>query len=303
MGACLGERSVSESCPHCGRPSQPGARFCRGCGKPLAGQSIEGPQGPGRCQSCGAEPAPHALFCHRCGQSLASETPTSIITADEAPSTLGPLVEHPVALAPQDASIWTPVSPPTTESIRVAADKVRTPAAEPAPSGALVEPVDGATGQASASDAAQTASPEDATTIAPRPPGVTFERQDRPARSPNPPATDRRCSVCGAAVALSARFCRSCGGALAADVQQALSPAVTCSRCGEEVESWARFCRYCGAAHAPSSPPARLSADQAGAVCVVCGAPAGRPGGMCAGCAEAVPGQSSQRDRPDPRRS
>jgi len=48
-------------CAACGRASQPGARFCGGCGKPLVP----------RCPACGAAGEPGASFCQACGVALA----------------------------------------------------------------------------------------------------------------------------------------------------------------------------------------------------------------------------------------
>src|SRR6266478_1186093 len=48
------------SCTSCGRANRPGARFCGGCGKPLAP----------RCPACGTECEPGAQFCDACGASL-----------------------------------------------------------------------------------------------------------------------------------------------------------------------------------------------------------------------------------------
>ena len=50
------------NCASCGRANRSGARFCRGCGGPLAP----------RCPSCGAESEPDAQFCDACGGSLAA---------------------------------------------------------------------------------------------------------------------------------------------------------------------------------------------------------------------------------------
>jgi hypothetical protein len=52
----------------CGRRNRAGARFCDGCGKPLAP----------RCPACGAEVRPDAQFCDACGAGLAERA------ADEA---------------------------------------------------------------------------------------------------------------------------------------------------------------------------------------------------------------------------
>src|SRR5262245_18628546 len=49
-------------CSGCKTTNRPGARFCRGCGRPLVAA----------CPSCGAANEPDAQFCDACGTSLAS---------------------------------------------------------------------------------------------------------------------------------------------------------------------------------------------------------------------------------------
>src|SRR5262245_29855843 len=49
-------------CAGCGRANRPGAKFCGGCGRPLAP----------RCPSCGNECLPGAQFCDACGTALAA---------------------------------------------------------------------------------------------------------------------------------------------------------------------------------------------------------------------------------------
>ena len=49
-------------CVSCGRTNRAGARFCSGCGEPLAP----------RCPACGAESEPGAQFCDGCGAPLAA---------------------------------------------------------------------------------------------------------------------------------------------------------------------------------------------------------------------------------------
>src|SRR5262245_7358710 len=49
-------------CAGCGRTNRPGAKFCGGCGRPLAP----------RCPSCGTECQPGAQFCDACGAALAA---------------------------------------------------------------------------------------------------------------------------------------------------------------------------------------------------------------------------------------
>jgi class 3 adenylate cyclase/tetratricopeptide (TPR) repeat protein len=48
------------TCPNCATESAPGAKFCEGCGTPLAR----------RCAACGASPSPTARFCPECGLPL-----------------------------------------------------------------------------------------------------------------------------------------------------------------------------------------------------------------------------------------
>jgi len=58
--AGLGLDGATMTCGSCGRANRATARFCGGCGKPLAP----------RCPTCGAESEPDAQFCDVCGTSL-----------------------------------------------------------------------------------------------------------------------------------------------------------------------------------------------------------------------------------------
>jgi hypothetical protein len=61
------------NCRHCGRAHRAGARFCAGCGKPLAP----------RCPACGTESEADAQFCENCGAALvASPAPSAPETAE-----------------------------------------------------------------------------------------------------------------------------------------------------------------------------------------------------------------------------
>src|SRR6266436_1184797 len=57
------------SCTSCGKANRPGARFCGGCGKPLAP----------RCPACGVECEPGAQFCDACGASLVASAPDEAV--------------------------------------------------------------------------------------------------------------------------------------------------------------------------------------------------------------------------------
>ena len=52
-------------CPHCGIVVRPGARFCQGCGQPVASAGQ-----PPECPHCGAALRPGGRFCPRCGNSV-----------------------------------------------------------------------------------------------------------------------------------------------------------------------------------------------------------------------------------------
>jgi YD repeat-containing protein len=60
------------SCDACGTVLVPDARFCSGCGAPVAPpRGLQGPPAaPALCPSCGAALRPGARFCSVCGGSL-----------------------------------------------------------------------------------------------------------------------------------------------------------------------------------------------------------------------------------------
>jgi hypothetical protein len=62
-------RRSSMTCAHCGRTAGAGARFCGGCGTPLAS----------RCPHCGTESPPDARFCEACGASLVGRPATDAV--------------------------------------------------------------------------------------------------------------------------------------------------------------------------------------------------------------------------------
>ncbi|MFI5315366.1 MAG: AAA family ATPase, partial [Myxococcota bacterium] len=57
-------------CASCGQGNQPGARFCGGCGTPLAP----------RCSACGEKSEPGARFCQACGASLVNPAAGDSVT-------------------------------------------------------------------------------------------------------------------------------------------------------------------------------------------------------------------------------
>ncbi|PJA47955.1 MAG: hypothetical protein CO171_08510 [Syntrophobacterales bacterium CG_4_9_14_3_um_filter_49_8] len=60
--------NLTSTCPQCGSPIRSGARFCRQCGAPLAGQVV--PAGQVICPQCGQSNHPQARFCSHCGTLL-----------------------------------------------------------------------------------------------------------------------------------------------------------------------------------------------------------------------------------------
>jgi DNA-directed RNA polymerase subunit RPC12/RpoP len=67
------------------------------------------------------------------------------------------------------------------------------------------------------------------------------------------------CPRCGAEISVTARFCRSCGAALAGGQEATVQPQSkpSCPHCGSEISSTARFCKSCGKPVAREVPPAR----------------------------------------------
>src|SRR5262245_66561846 len=51
------------NCPRCAKANRPGAKFCSGCGGPLAPQ----------CPACGTQNEPEAQFCDACGAALVAD--------------------------------------------------------------------------------------------------------------------------------------------------------------------------------------------------------------------------------------
>ena len=61
------------NCPACHHPNRDAARFCQGCGKPLAPP----------CERCQAELPVGARFCDACGAAVAAEPPAPEPSAAE----------------------------------------------------------------------------------------------------------------------------------------------------------------------------------------------------------------------------
>jgi len=57
--------AIGAGCPHCSAKLAPGARFCAGCGKPVA--AAPAATAKTFCSQCGTEKPPGARFCPGCG--------------------------------------------------------------------------------------------------------------------------------------------------------------------------------------------------------------------------------------------
>lgn len=58
------------TCPRCGRPVRPDAKFCGACGQALQPAASAAPPSAGTCAHCGAPLRPGAKFCGACGHRL-----------------------------------------------------------------------------------------------------------------------------------------------------------------------------------------------------------------------------------------
>lgn len=81
-GAAAPVVAGSPFCPQCGVENKPGARFCRGCGRPLGAAAP--PAAPLSCPQCGTPIAAGRRFCHVCGNALAAaaQAPAASTTSD-----------------------------------------------------------------------------------------------------------------------------------------------------------------------------------------------------------------------------
>jgi hypothetical protein len=95
---------VTTSCPNCGKPLRPGARFCGNCGHTIvnapAAQSGAPPASPNTiaCPQCGKPVRVGAKFCSNCGKVLQPESVPPVTPVPPAPPVSpAPFVEKPDA--------------------------------------------------------------------------------------------------------------------------------------------------------------------------------------------------------------
>ena len=107
---------ATTSCPNCGKPLRPGARFCGNCGHTIpatpSAQAGASPAGPDTiaCPQCGKPVRVGAKFCSNCGKVLQQESTLPAMPVPPAPSVPpAPPVEKPVS----EPTIETGSSTPT----------------------------------------------------------------------------------------------------------------------------------------------------------------------------------------------
>ncbi len=67
-------QTAAPTCPHCGSPITPGAKFCGGCGAPTQPAPVPPPAPPAAaatCSRCGSALTPGIKFCGNCGTKVA----------------------------------------------------------------------------------------------------------------------------------------------------------------------------------------------------------------------------------------
>ena len=83
---------MSTTCPSCGKPVRPGAKYCGNCGATILSSSGEASQAPSErgpvCPHCNKPIRPEAKFCPSCGKSLAPAAP--LPAAPPSPSAAAP---------------------------------------------------------------------------------------------------------------------------------------------------------------------------------------------------------------------
>ena len=116
----------------------------------------------------------------------------------------------------------------------------------------------------------QAGAPPAAAAAAPPPPAPGFAGGGAGFAGGSGGAATVACTSCGTANAAGAKFCSSCGNALA-------PPMSTCPSCGTTNQAEAKFCSSCGTAlvHAPAH-------------CTNCGAELATGAKFCAGCGQAT---------------
>ena len=69
---------MTSTCPHCGKPIRPGAKFCGSCGKTIqtAQPQPSSPDAQVACPHCGKPVRKDARFCASCGQSIPAPAAT-----------------------------------------------------------------------------------------------------------------------------------------------------------------------------------------------------------------------------------
>lgn len=114
------------TCPDCGQPLRPGARFCGNCGATLSASPAprweSAPPAPGglACPHCGKPVRAEARFCNNCGKPLAPNaagaSPDALVISAPAEESPGAAPSQP-QLAPDSALAAAPAARPGKESL------------------------------------------------------------------------------------------------------------------------------------------------------------------------------------------
>jgi predicted nucleic acid-binding Zn ribbon protein len=120
---------ATTSCPNCGKPLRPGARFCGNCGYTIpatpSAQAGPPPAGPATiaCPQCGKPVRVGAKFCSHCGKVLQQEPPVPAIPVPPSPSV--------PPVSPVDKSFSSPTMKPAAQPQPAAAPAVNQQAGAP----------------------------------------------------------------------------------------------------------------------------------------------------------------------------
>lgn len=192
---------MSNNCPSCGKPFVPGAKFCRGCGNPLAHLS-PGREAGQKCSSCGTANRVGAKFCKSCGHAFETQAATSPLP-EKAPEA-GDQVQTSASEKPVRDAVGVPAATPRpAEAIpKTKAEKVCSSCGAEQPiskafcrqCGTRLEPTPGKSPEQAASPTTS------ATKVGSAAPVNGSEK-----------AVTTHCSGCRAEVALGKKFCSVCG--------------------------------------------------------------------------------------------
>ena len=129
---------MTATCPNCGKPLRPGARFCGSCGFDVTAESPSHPpaESPSLhengelCPHCGNKVRPGAKFCNTCGKTIVKEKPeipSQPAVEPETPASREPVTEPEMKLPPKESAAAPPppVVPPAEPGKKTKAPRKR----------------------------------------------------------------------------------------------------------------------------------------------------------------------------------